>query len=182
MVFSLINSLMCHQGGSPLARPPRTKGKSLSSHPETLGKRSTGSSNMTERLSLSPFEFSQGPRSGAALQEHRQGAHMPVLSPTHRPDGSGPPGPSFRAKGFQQCSCPSRGRGSVPGPPSGDCSLVEPCLSPPHASTRILHGMPPHLAPRWRRRLGIQGLTAALQQKRSPEQVRLYTGARKKGD
>lgn len=134
---------MCHQGESPLARPPRTKCKSLSSHPETLGKRSTSSSNMTERLSLSPFEFSQGPRSGTALQEQRQGAHTPVLLPAHRPDGSGPPGPSFRVRGFQQCSCPNRGGGSVLGPPLGDCSLVEPCLSPPHAPTLILHGMPP---------------------------------------
>ena len=51
-MVSLINSLTCHQGGSPLAKPPRTEGKSLSSHPEKLGKRSTSSSNMTERLTF----------------------------------------------------------------------------------------------------------------------------------
>lgn len=140
-MVSLINSLTCHQGGSPLVKPPRTEGKSLSSHPEKLGKRSTSSSNMTEQLTFTLRVF---PRAKVrdSISEQRQGPHTPVLLRTHRPDGSGPQGPPFTVKGFQQCSCPSGGGGSVPGPPLGDCSLVGPSLSPPHAPTLILHGMP----------------------------------------
>lgn len=39
-----------------------------------------------------------------------------------------------------------------------------------------------HRAPRWRRGPGVQGLIAVLQQRRSPEQARLNTGARKRRD